>query len=333
MNMTPAFLIIGALLVFWASMAIMVFLPLHSIEDKPSDQWRPLTHAELDGHDLYVRNGCSYCHSQFIRVNDWGHGAQRIAQPGDYYNVTAPILGTERTGPDLSQEGGEHPDDWHIAHFTNPRYTSPISVMPSWEFLGKDDISKLISYMQGEGGKLADLRVSRQAFWKEQAAAAYKLGPDKNVEWIHLQVPEVWRKMPNPYPAMEQDLLRGKKMYQEYCIGCHGPVGDGQGPAAKFLDPPPLNFTTVRRHLVDGKYVGGIFYYQIMNGITGTGMPYFKRDLESEKIWDLSNYIAVNFVGYTDAGIEPKGIDASYELIWKNPYLTNKLPPPPEPNE
>ena len=50
-----------------------------------------------------------------------------------------------------------------------------------------------------------------------------------------------------------------------------------------------------------------------MNGITGTAMPYFKRDLESEKIWDVSNYVAVDFLGYTDAGIEPQGIEASYE--------------------
>jgi len=56
------------------------------------------------------------------------------------------------------------------------------------------------------------------------------------------------------------------------------------------------------------------------NGITGTAMPYFKRALESEKIWDVSNYIAVNFVGYTDADIEPEGIDAAYEPEYRNPY-------------
>ena len=76
----------------------------------------------------------------------------------------------------------------------------------------------------------------------------------------------------------------------------------------------------MRRNLIDNKYIGGILYYQIMNGITGTGMPYFKRALESEKIWDLSNYIAVYFMGYTDANIAPRGIDAAYEPEWKNPY-------------
>jgi hypothetical protein len=49
-------------------------------------------------------------------------------------------------------------------------------------------------------------------------------------------------------------------------------------------------------------------------------MPYFKRALESEKIWNVSNYVAVYFIGYTDSGIEPKGIDAAYEGVWINPY-------------
>jgi cytochrome c oxidase cbb3-type subunit 2/cytochrome c oxidase cbb3-type subunit I/II len=57
-----------------------------------------------------------------------------------------------------------------------------------------------------------------------------------------------------------------------------------------------------------------------MNGITGTAMPYFKRALESEKIWDIGNYVAVSFIGYTDANLPPKGIDASYELPFKNSF-------------
>ena len=139
MKMTPALLIIGALMVFWASCFIMVGLPALTMKDTPSEIWRPLTAEEEAGHRLYVSNGCSYCHSLYIRINDWDIGAERIAQSGDYVGQEPAILGTERTGPDLSQEGGEHPDDWHMAHFVNPRFTSPISLMPSWEFLGEEE--------------------------------------------------------------------------------------------------------------------------------------------------------------------------------------------------
>jgi len=321
MKITPAMLVIGGLLVFWASMCIMVIMPAMTMKIEPSEIWRPWTPDEQGGHKLYVANGCSYCHSQFVRIMDWDRGAERIAQAGDYVGQCPAILGTERTGPDLSQDGGERPDDWHIAHFNNPRNTSPISLMPSWEFLGKENIRLLTAYIQAEGGKNADARVARQKYYKKLAENAYNEGPDKNVEWLHSNIPPVWRAMPNPYPATDADSLRGKKMYQEFCIGCHGSVGDGQTPAAKYIFPPPLNFTTLRRHLVEGKYIGGILYYQIMNGITGTAMPYFKRDLESDKIWSISNYVAVSFIGYTDAGIAPKGIEASYELNWQNPYL------------
>lgn len=85
MRMTPLVLIFGGLLVFWASVAAMLFLPLIMMEEKPSEIWRPWTPIEAAGHDLYVRNGCSYCHSMYIRNSDWGHGAVRIAQAGDYY--------------------------------------------------------------------------------------------------------------------------------------------------------------------------------------------------------------------------------------------------------
>ncbi len=83
------------------------------------------------------------------------------------------------------------------------------------------------------------------------------------------------------------------------------------GPAEAYLYPPPLNFTILKGRGSSG----GILYYQIMNGITGTAMPYFKRELESEKIWDVGNYVAVTFIGETDAGAPPKGIPAAYEPV------------------
>ena len=316
MRMYYKIFIVGSLLVFIASISIMVILPVLTWKEKPSDSWRAMTKIEKQGHDVYVDNGCSYCHSMYVRTNDWGNGAERIAQKGDYVGQEPAILGSERTGPDLSQEGGEHPDDWHLAHFTNPRFTSPMSVMPSWEFLGRDKIKKLTAYVQYLGGKDADKRVDRQKHWKRLAIAAYEAGPDSNINWIHTNVPSMWRAMPNPYPPTESSLARGKKIYEDFCVGCHGLVGDGRGPAAQYLNPPPVNFTLLKRHLIDGKYIGGILYYQIMNGITGTAMPYFKRALESAKIWDVSNYVAVNFIGYSDSDIEPEGIDASYEPIY-----------------
>jgi len=278
-----------------------------------SANYRERTELEERGRGIYITHGCQYCHSQYVRTIDWGIGAERLAQAGDYAGEKAPQLGSLRNGPDLSQQGGEHTDDWHVAHFHNPRWTRPESFMPPFPYLEGGELDALVAYMQSLGGKLADERVARQWHWRGQAIAAYESGIDENIEWLHQHVPKGWLEVPNPYPITEVSMKRGATVYQRHCIGCHGPVGDGQGPAAAFVYPPPLNFTTLRRHGLEGGATGGMLYYQIMNGITGTAMPYFKRELESEKIWDVSNYVARQFIGLEDANGEPRGIDAAFE--------------------
>jgi cytochrome c oxidase cbb3-type subunit II len=319
MKMTPPIVVFGSMLVFWAAFFAVVVMPVFTIPQQPSDTWRPLAQMEEHGRQMYIDNGCTYCHSQYVRPQDWEMGAERIAQSGDYHHQFPHLLGSERTGPDLSQAGGQHPDDWHLAHFTNPRSTRPASLMPRFEFLGREHIDHLTAYVQSLGAKDADYRLARQSEFKPQAIAAYNQGADANIAWLHSRVPEEWRNLPNPYPPSEAALARGLRTYQLSCLGCHGPVGDGQGIAASFLSPPPLNFTTLKRNLVGGKYIGGLLYYQIMNGITGTAMPYFKSELESAKIWDVSNFVAANFIGYVDYPLRHDNIDAAYE---------GKAPPP-----
>ena len=309
MKMTPAVIITGILALLAAITLTVVYWPYATRDTAPSDIFRPRTAVEDAGRKFYLQNGCFYCHSQSIRAIDWGHGAERIAQSGDYLADEPIALGSQRTGVDLSQEGGEHPDDWHIAHFINPRYTRPSSIMPPWEWLGMENIKTVTQYLQSLGLKDADRRMQRQRHWKMQAIKAFEAGPEANVHWLAQMVPEGWHMVPDPYPTSEASLQRGHKIYQFFCIGCHGPIGDGMGPAQPWLYPPPLNFTILKGREISG----GIIYYQIMNGITGTAMPYFKRDLESQKIWEVGNYVAVYFINQSDANKEPRGIDAAWE--------------------
>jgi len=309
MKMTPKSVVIGSLLILAAVVLVMVFVPYLTQSDAPSEIFRLRTSDEALGRKIYIANGCVYCHSQSIRAIDWGLGAERIARAGDYIGDHPILLGSARTGPDLSQAGGEHPDDWHVAHFTNPRYTRPNSIMPAFAFLGDQKMQPLISYVQSLGFKDADHRTARQREWKKRTIDAYEAGPKANVAWISAHVPQGWRDVPNPYPTTDAGLARGHKIYQDNCLGCHGPVGDGMGPAQPWIYPPPLNFTLLKNREISG----GILYYQIMNGITGTAMPYFKRELESEKIWDVGNFVAVYFINQSDANTEPRGIDAAYE--------------------
>jgi len=309
MRMTFRAVIIGGILILAAVVFVAVIIPYMTRSEAPSEIFRSRSTEEAAGRKIYIANGCVYCHSQSIRSIDWGLGAERIAQSGDYIQDKPILLGSARTGPDLSQEGGEHPDDWHTAHFMNPRYTRTLSIMPAFAYLGMDDIKKLTRYVQSLGFKDADRRMERQRYWKQKAIEAYEAGPDANVAWLNENIPRGWRDVPNPYPTTKAGLARGHKIYQDFCLGCHGPIGDGMGPAQPWIYPPPLNFTILKNREISG----GILYYQIMNGITGSAMPYFKRELESEKIWDVGNYVAVYFINQTDANTEPRGIDAAYE--------------------
>lgn len=94
------------------------------------------------GREVYVAEGCWHCHSQFVRpVSNEGlrFGAVSIAE--EYQNeMQQPVLfGTRRVGPDLTREHGKRTNDWHAAHFWEPRYTSPISVMPSYRWFFDED--------------------------------------------------------------------------------------------------------------------------------------------------------------------------------------------------
>ncbi len=149
MKMTPIAIVSGSLLILFAVVLVVVILPYANTNKTiPSDMFRNRSAVEAEGRDLYVRNGCVYCHTQSIRSVDWGLGAERIAEAGDYIKDHPILLGSQRTGPDLSQQGGEHPDDWHLAHFINPRFTRPLSIMPPFEFLKAKKMEQLIRYVQ-----------------------------------------------------------------------------------------------------------------------------------------------------------------------------------------
>ena len=92
-----------------------------------------------------------YCHSGFTRPQDHFVGQfylyPRVSEPGDYWEgAESPnIFGTARTGPDLSQEAGSHPNDWHDAHYWSPRATTPIPIMPRFNFLSDEERRLLIA--------------------------------------------------------------------------------------------------------------------------------------------------------------------------------------------
>ncbi|MFW5810199.1 MAG: cbb3-type cytochrome c oxidase subunit II, partial [Thermodesulfobacteriota bacterium] len=190
MKMSLRVVVFGSVAILLSVIGIAVLLPTFTADRTPSEIYRSRSEMEARGRELYIANGCVYCHTQSVRTFDWGVGAERIAQAGDYIQDRPILLGSQRTGPDLSQEGGEHPDDWHIAHFTNPRYTSPNSIMPRFNFYSLEELKLLTAYVQSLGLKAADNRTRRQRVWKSKLIEAYEAGPDKNIEFLNAHIPQ-----------------------------------------------------------------------------------------------------------------------------------------------
>lgn len=97
---------------------------------------RPYSPLELEGRDIYIREGCYVCHSQMVRpmrdeVERYGHFS--LAAESQYDHPFQ--WGSKRTGPDLARVGGRYSDDWHIAHLTDPQSVVPESIMPKYGFL------------------------------------------------------------------------------------------------------------------------------------------------------------------------------------------------------
>lgn len=146
-----------ALLAFFMIIAVSVggltqIVPLffQDVVNEPVEGLKPYTALQLEGRDIYIREGCVGCHSQMIRpfrAETERYGHYSVAGESVYDH---PFLwGSKRTGPDLARVGGRYSDDWHRAHLYNPRNVVPESKMPSYPWLventldGKHTVAKM----------------------------------------------------------------------------------------------------------------------------------------------------------------------------------------------
>ena len=103
----------------------------------------PYTPLELEGRDIYIREGCVGCHSQMIRpfrseVERYGE----YSKAGEYVYDHPFLWGSKRTGPDLHRVGGKYSDNWHLNHMYDPQSTSSGSIMPAYQWLIRNELDK-----------------------------------------------------------------------------------------------------------------------------------------------------------------------------------------------
>ena len=156
----------------------------------PVDTLRPYTALEMEGRDIYIREGCSVCHSQMIRpfraeTERYGH----YSMAGESVWEHPFLWGSKRTGPDLARVGGRYSDAWHEVHLMNPRDVVSQSNMPGFPWLatdlltGEDTARKLEIFnmlTKGQGHKDEDGVM--QPIYTEQDIAGAKAAVEGKTE-------------------------------------------------------------------------------------------------------------------------------------------------------
>lgn len=123
---------------------LVQIVPLFFLKEttEPVAGLKPLSPVELEGRDIYIREGCHVCHTQMVRplraeVERYGH----YSVAGEHVYEHPFLWGSKRTGPDLARVGGRYSDDWHKAHLYNPRTVVPKSNMPAFPWLYDNELT------------------------------------------------------------------------------------------------------------------------------------------------------------------------------------------------
>ena len=165
---------------------VTTFIPLFLPSTQPVSPFiKPYTSIEMEGRDIYIREGCNNCHTQTVRPL-----RAEVARYGEYskpeeFAYDRPFLwGSRRTGPDLARVGGKYPDAWHYLHTANPQGMFEKSNMPpyAWLAMRRLDTSRsakkasVLGYGYGPG------EIGRQidGFRKAVTAADYPSAPARS---------------------------------------------------------------------------------------------------------------------------------------------------------
>lgn len=235
----------------------------------------PLSEDAVKGKAVYIANGCVACHTQQVRNVDmdktWGPRPSIAADYADmhrtdFWRNTATLMGTERTGPDLTNIGNRQPSlEWNLVHLYNPRIVVKESVMPAYPWMftlktnpGKDDVVVNVpaEYLKGKSGKVV---ATKQALHLVAYLQSLKQAPLPDGR----PAPEfLYKREVKALPAADGTIpaLDGAALYAVNCQSCHQANGEGlQGafPSLKgskiVLDDNPETMVDIILHGYNGR--------------------------------------------------------------------------------
>ena len=302
------------------------------------------TPGEQRGRRVYTREGCWYCHSQYVRPVTgedlrWGP----VSEAGEYHYDLPHLFSTRRIGPDLTREGLKFADGWHYAHHWDARMVVPDSNMPSFKWLfhqvrvpvrkegeafalGEEpalgryftmepepkvllfpnDAGLAFADPRGREGRIPGTPVLDLRHFKDKppvfreitlvvpssemvglVAYVQKLGTNRGA-WRDVFEPQTLAVSVMQVPQTLKLVERGREVYAQRCVGCHGANGDGNGPAATFLEPRPRDFTEPAfkfRTTPSGSLpTDGDLFRTITRGVRWTAMPTWHELHEKDRL-------------------------------------------------
>ena len=308
--MNKLVLIAGGSTLIYACLAVLMgVLPgIELSKTAPGPGILPLTALQAEGREVYVANGCSYCHTQQVRPLTQDKIFGRPSAPGDFAYQTPELLGSQRTGPDLTNIGVRQPSNmWQYIHLYNPRAVVPESIMPAFDWMfkvvdeapsGMTPVPLPKAYAPAHGVVVPD----RQA----EALVAYLLSlkqptlPGGSGAEGESTMPEM-NSTPGPSIAANApaagatsaaggyDAVKGKALFTANCAACHQANGEGlPGAFPPLKGNATVNNADAAAHIrtilngLQGANVGGVAY--------SSPMPPFGGTLNDADIADIIDY-------------------------------------------
>lgn len=193
----PIQLLVGSLVMILVGSLVEIIPTFMVKSNVPTiESVKPYTSLELEGRDIYIREGCVSCHSQLVRpFRSETERYGEFSKSGEFVYDHPFLWGSKRTGPDLHREGGKYPDSWHYHHMREPSSMSPGSIMPNYAWLLDQTLStsetqaKLVAmkklgvpYSTDEiSNAVNDLNTQAKTIQANLAAEKIKVSHDKEI--------------------------------------------------------------------------------------------------------------------------------------------------------
>lgn len=298
----------GSTLVYACLAMVMGVLPGITLSKRPAGAGvAPLTALQAEGREVYVANGCSYCHTQQVRPLQQDKVFGRPSMAGDFKYQTPELLGSERTGPDLTNIGVRQPSAvWQYIHLYNPRAVVPESIMPSFDWLfdvvaaapaGVTSVPLPPAYAPAHGvvvpTRKAQALIAYLASLKQPPLSEADMAMGEQAMASEAPTSPAAAAVPASAsataPAAGYDAARGAALFTTNCAACHQASGEGlpgafpslKGNAVVNDDDAGKHIDVVLHGLHDTE-VGGVKY--------GSPMPPFAGTLSDAEIADIIDY-------------------------------------------